>query len=217
MAWTRIANVKAGSGDGNSVTTSGVGVDTTGADLIVLVVSQESGVADVTVSDSGSNVWTQLTEQVEGAGRAAIYYTRPTSLGAGHTFTASQAGSSPGICVEAWRGSRFSPFDQENGAHNSDAGATIATGSITPTVDGCLVIAAAASRGQSADSLDGGFTLGNTQAPGASNDAAAIAYLVQVAAAAANPTWTFSAAGGVKIGMIASFKPSGLHRMFSVF
>lgn len=216
FAWSRIAGVKAGSGDGNSVTTGAI--DTTGADLLIAVVGQESGVADITPTDSKGNTWNALTEQVEGAGRGCMFWSRPTSVGSGHTFTASQASSFPAIVVEAWSGSVSSPFDQQNGAHDSSAGATIQTGSVTPSEGNELIVAGATGRGQNATSIDSSFTLRNTQASSGTNDTAAIATLEQTSPASVNPTWTFSAAGGVKIALIATFKmlSVGNHRMFQV-
>src|SRR5262245_31953689 len=122
MAFARIAGAKAGSADGHSVTTGAI--DTTGATLLILVVGQESAVADCAISDSKGNTWNALTEQVEGAGRGAIYWSRPTSVGSGHTFTAEQTNSFPAICVEAWSGAHASPFDQQNGAHSASGGDT---------------------------------------------------------------------------------------------
>ncbi|HEX7769696.1 MAG TPA: hypothetical protein VF422_06670 [Dokdonella sp.] len=204
MSWSRITGAKAGSADGDTVTTSGI--NTAGADLLVAIVAQESAVADAAFSDSKGNTWTKLTGQTESPGKSVLYWCRPTSVGSGHTFTATQSSSRPSVCVEAWSGSATSPFDQQNGAHSSDGGATLATGSVTPTQDNELVIAGAAARGQTVSSIDGGFTLANSQAGSATNDGAAIAYLVQTSATAANPTWTFGTAGSIKMALIATFK-----------
>src|SRR5690348_1268736 len=99
MGWTRIGGAKAGSGDGTTVTTTGF--DTTGAALLIAVVGQED-TTTCAVSDSKSNSWTKITEQIETPAKGSLWYSVPSTVGATHTFTATQAASSPAICVEAW-------------------------------------------------------------------------------------------------------------------
>jgi hypothetical protein len=216
MGWTALAHVAAGSSDDNTVTSAGM--DTTTADLLVLVLGQENGVALAAVSDSKGNSWNQLTSYNDGAVKMAIFWSRPSSVGAAHTFTATQAGSKPGIAVSAFRGSATAPFDQVNG-NAAGVGDTIQTGSVTAGVNDALLIAGASGRAVAGAivSINSGFTIGASVAPGANNDSAGIAYLVQANAAAINPTWTFTSAGGSMVASLASFKPGGAHRMFMVF
>lgn len=209
MAYSVIGHVTAGSATGNSVTTGAL--NTTGADLLVLVLGQESAAALCTISDSKGNTWNQLTVQTESPVKGAIFWSRPTSVGSGHTFTATGSSASPAIAVSAFAGARLvSPFDQENGSHSS-IGSTIATGSVTPTEDNELVIAGFAGRGGSGAivSIDSSFTLGASTTAGAANDTAGIAYKIQTTAAAVNPTWTVTSSGSVKAAMIATFKLAG--------
>lgn len=215
MPWTRIGGVTAGSSDGNSVTSGSL--DTSGAELLIGSLSQASGVADAAFSDSKSNSWNNLTVQTESPIKGRLVWSVPTSVGSGHTFTASQASSTPSIAVEAWAYSHASPFDQQNGAHTA-SGTTLATGSITPTRDNALVVAGLACRAGSGtvDSISGGFTIHNTTLAGASNETVSIATLVQTSIAAANPTWTVSGSGSVKAAFIASFLPK-VPSMFAVF
>jgi hypothetical protein len=215
MAWSRIGGAKAGSADGDSVTT--VAFDTSGADFLVVVLGQESAVATCAITDSKGNAWNALTEQVEGSGKGVLFWSRPTSVGSGHTFTATQAGSKPAICVDAWSGSRSSPFDQQNGAHSGAAGTDLQTGSLTPTSVNALIIAGGAGRAAHVSSIDSSFTLANAQTSSANNDTAALAYLVQSTPAAVNPTLTFSAAAATREAMIASFFPARVPSMLAVF
>lgn len=205
MPFIVVGHVAAGSTDTNSVTTGAL--DTSGANLLVLVLGQESGVATSVITDSKSNTWNPLTTQTEGAGQCTIYWSVPTSVGSGHTFTATQAGASPAIVVGAYSGATPAPFDQQNGDHSS-TGATLATGSVTPTFSSELIVAGASGRTGSGAivSIDGGFTIAGNTSPDAFHDSAALAYLIQGPSVAANPTWTFTNAASVKTAVIATFQ-----------
>jgi hypothetical protein len=206
MAYSVVGHVSAGSSDTNSVTT-GV-LDTSGADLLVLVLGQEQTAALCTITDSKSNSWNALTTQTEGAVTCTIFWSRPTSVGSGHTFTATGVSAAPSVAVGAYRGSMASPVDQQNGGGDS-AGASVSTGSITPSRSGTLVIAGASARSGSGNlnSVNGGFTLAAQTNADVNHDTVGIAYLIQGAAAAANPAFTFASGGAVKAARIASFFP----------
>lgn len=195
------------SASGNAgVTTSGI--DTTGADLIVVSVSWyivDTPIGSLTFSDSKSNTWTRLTDST-GGGVAAnvLYYCQSPTVGSGHTFTTN--GAYVSVCVAAFSGSTSSPFDVQNGSGAAGGAGTIQPGSITPTVDNELVMCGfCGGAGTSPVSIDGGFTK-IVEEPVSSSFGGAIAYLIQTTAAAANPTWTLSASGSSKATRIASFK-----------
>lgn len=188
MAFAAVQHLATGSSDGgNSVTTAGV--DTTGADLIVLAVSK-FGTTAVTVSDSKGNTWTPLTEQASTNARTKLYYCVSPTVGSGHTFTASGSGTFPTISALAVSGVKTADaFDQES-AGGSGSGSSIQPGSLTPDEDNCLVVAAASSFNPSLSSVDGGFTLQLVTNVGSQHISGGSAYLIQTAAAAANPTFT---------------------------
>ena len=193
MALTLIASV---AGDG---TTSAI--NTTGADLIVLVVA--GGSFTLTATDSKSNTWTGLTQRhhtSDNDGRL-LYCYAPT-VGSGHTFTAPHTYET--VAVLAFSGAKTSPFDTENGNIGSSP---LSTGSITPSEDNCVVVAGFGLGGNcNTFSIDGSFTgLTSNTAVSGSTYGAAIAYLIQTTAAAANPALTYSGGGGGN-AMIASFK-----------
>lgn len=193
MAWTLVASAIA---DG---TTSSI--DTTGADLLVAVVA--GNVDPLTVSDNKSNTWTGLTQQTQsGSLLGRLFYVRGGTVGTGHTFDAGASFRTVGVL--AFSGSATSPFDQQNGATGSSA---LSTGSITPTEDNELVIAGwALGNDANTFSVSGSFTVqvANTAVSGVTYGAA-LAYLIQTTAAAANPALTWSG-GGASAAMIASFK-----------
>jgi hypothetical protein len=88
----------------NGATTSGI--DTTGATLLVLGVSDFTGGPGVTISDSKGNTWTALTAFSNSAGamRVRIYYAWNPSVGTGHTFTSAGTGVYTAIAASAFSG-----------------------------------------------------------------------------------------------------------------
>lgn len=130
-AFTRITaeGVGAGSTNSNNVTTAGI--NTTGANFAVLALASYQAVARPTISDSGVHTWNALTDiAITGDARCTLFWALLTSVGAGHTATASGTGSYPAIYWVPYSGAAASPFDQQNG----DAGsAPRQTGNVTPT------------------------------------------------------------------------------------
>lgn len=206
MAYASIAHVSAVSVAGNTIVTAGI--DTTGANLLLAWVANETGFGGAALTDSKGNTWTATTTITESPEEGILYYSIPSSVGAAHTFTATATGARPSIAVSAFSGSSAQPLDQQASNSSAAAGTTLTTGSITPTEAHELVAACYATRSQSGTlSIDGGFTIGSqTDGDGANNQSIGIAYLIQTAAAAANPTWTSTNSVGVKIAKIASFK-----------
>ncbi|MEY5098927.1 MAG: hypothetical protein RJA36_1646 [Pseudomonadota bacterium] len=191
----------------NGGTTSGV--DTTGANLIVLAVSRYKAGGAVTVSDSKSNTWTALTEApVVSDGTVRLYYCYSPTVGAGHTFTASGTGIYTTIGAIAFSGAASSPFDQQSTNYASTSGTTIQPGSITPTEDGEVIVSATEfGSGATSSTIDSSFTETFDQAAGSGvNYTTTAAYLIQTTAAAVNPTITGSGATAYRSSVIASFK-----------
>jgi hypothetical protein len=209
VAYGLIASVAvAGNFNGN---TTGA-IDTTGADLLVLLAAGYSG-GPPAISDSKSNTWTALTQYSTGSdGFCRIYYVQGGTVGSGHTFTVSGGSSFAGCAVQAWSGSAVSPFDQQNGA-NLGAVNSGQPGSVTPTTANQLVIAGLQTNlntdFNTAAAVNGGFTITDRVASiGGTSYAFGLAYLVQTSAAAANPTWTWTSAE-LSTAAIATFKESG--------
>lgn len=202
-----IANVAASSGDNHSVVTGAI--DTSGADLIVAIVGEYSVNAAAVVTDSKGNTWTALTSyQTSNQDKVTLWYTQPTSVGSGHTFTVTDAASTiPAIAVSAWSGSTpIAVFDQQNG-NTSPSGTTCSPGSITPSSANSLVITGftAVSDGAGAPTVDSGFALlANALVNGATGVSAAIAYKI-TGSTPSNPIWT-NAAGASTAAAIASFR-----------
>ncbi len=204
MAIAFVIETKGQSVLGANFTTTGV--DTSGGNLIVVVVSYAAGTAPV-VTDSYQNVWatagaeyTNLTSSIQ------IFYAASATCGTGHTFTCT-GGNFKSIAVEVFSGANTAaPKDQDNGASN-DGGLTHQPGSITPGTDNQLVVTALGTGvGTENLTVDGGYSTPNTEQFSSSNAyGCSASYLIQTSKAATNPTWTSDASSSDMVA-IASFK-----------
>lgn len=207
MAYSLLVHTSAGSPDSFAVTTSAI--DTTGADLIIVSAGWFGNVSPFNITDSKGNSWTALTQQTEGSGvRARLWYVQNPTVGSGHTFTTDMSGGVgyPSIDVTAWSGSVSTPFDVENG--NTGNASTIQPGSITPSVDNCLVVTGLSFDNNSggAVSIDSGFTIAETVAyESTHHEGSALAYKIQTTAGAVNPTWNITTSAPIA-ATIAAFK-----------
>ena len=96
--------------------------------------------ATITVSDSKSNVWVPLTPHTAGSAKHQFFFAANPVVGTGHTFTVTGAAVYPGLVVHAYAGSVRAPvFESENGAAGS-SGTSRTPGSVTPTVNGSLIV-----------------------------------------------------------------------------
>lgn len=211
MTIAHVVSTSAGSTGGTTVTTSGV--DTTGADLLVAVVSYygQTGTGDPAFSDSKSNSWTALTARELGFNNAAvkIFYCKPTSVGSGHTFTAAATNSYPTVSVSAFSGAKAtSPFDQESGTATNSASTSYQAGSITPSEDGCLLVAGVTTDGTS-HTINSSFNATATDKLSSNRMGGGIAYKVQTTAGAENPTWSWTGST-MRAAALASFKPAAI-------
>lgn len=184
------------------------GINTTGADLIVVALEYRKA-SGSNLSDSKGNVWTALTDYQEASSNSAVrmYYCSNPTVGSGHTFTTTSTFS--GIGVVAVSGSRTatSPFDQQNGSTGGTSSNPQGPGSITPSVNGCLVVTGfyQATTG-SAPSLPSGYNLVGTW-PTATAFLGGVAYVIQTTATATNPGWGPGNVGATYATNVASFMP----------
>jgi hypothetical protein len=206
MAYSLITSVSQLSTNGSGFTT-GSSIDTSGADLIILVATYFA--SQSTVSDSKSNSYTGLTAYTNSGAGTQIFYVQAPTVGSGHTFTLAGSSNFPAIAVAAFSGSVASPFDTGNDAGaGSASSATQQPGSITPSESDELVICSMTTflTGGAVPSIDGGFTAtAALNSVGGQGVGVGLAYLIQTSAAAANPTWTLNAASTI-VASIASFK-----------
>lgn len=203
-------------GGANGGTTSGI--DTTGANLIVLGTCSYNLVATPTVSDNKSNTYTALTTYTSTGARVILYYCLAPTVGSGHTFTISQTGSFSVISAKAFSGVKTSsPFDQQNGNNFNAAATGIQTNSVTPTENNELLVTVLGHEGSTpAPTINLSFTTPSVLNYSAGNNFGfALSYLIQGTAAATNPTWTFSSTSN-QAAAIATFKsaPAGGGNIF---
>lgn len=195
MAYSLVAHTAQNNGSG--VTGA---IDTSGCTLLLVQVGAFDGNPIATPTDSKSNTWiglTNVTSASAGAGR--LFYSIPSSVGSGHTFTSGA--SFPSLCVQAWSNAAASPFDQQAPGSNGATSAAGAGGTLTPAAANALVIATWAEASTATPTINGGFTISDT-APGIGGTSygSSMAYLVQTTAVSANPSWTWSgAAAGIEL------------------
>lgn len=212
--WCQIAHTIAGSANTTSVTTSGI--NTTGADLIVVVVSSYCAAHNFNagdLTDSKGNTWSSAVSQCSsGSGDAGILlaYSKPSSVGASHTFSISNAQPTfPVITVYAVSGSHAVPIEQSGFASSASA-TSLATGSITTVANFQLIVTGwtllAVNTGT--PTVNAGMTVADfLNSDGVNYQSGGLARFTQATAAAINPTWSWVTSGAAIVA-IASFKHS---------
>lgn len=206
-----IALISSTTGAGINGGTS-AGIDTTGSNLIVILVSFSNGT--ITVSDSKSNTYTPLTTYTSLTQSERTYYCASPIVGTDHSFTVSGSVQVVNFRAAAFSGANTSPLDIVGGYTDTAASSTSADDvTFTPSEDNCLIISAhslgASVTGYTASS---GFTsLGHLDFSSGNYYGLGVVYKVQTTAAAitaatAVASWTGSAQ--LRTGTV-SFKAAG--------
>lgn len=193
-------NVSTGLGANGGTT---AGINTTGADLLVVGINQFQGTIQ-TLTDSKSNTWTQLTLRQGTDPRSVLFYAKNATVDSSHTFTYTGTTIYPVLNVMAFSGSDLSaPFDAENG--NNGSGTSLATNSCAVNNAGEVVVAnlctTAAITGLNIGSSFTGLV--STAYSAGNNIGGAMAY--KIASSAENPSWGWTTSVPGATG-IASFK-----------
>jgi len=181
-------------------------VDTTGANLIVLTAAWFNVVTpDVTIADSKGNTWTPLTKASQIGIVLRLYYCLNPTVGTGHTFSATGTNVEASIGVVVASG--IAGYYSQNFS-NGGTGTAVQPGSVTPSLDGSLIITSAMIGGTAGTcSINNSFTSSFAEYNSGVADGVAIGYLIQSAKAAINPTWTFG--NSIRTAScIAVFSPS---------
>lgn len=203
-----LGNIAASSADASNVTTATL--DTTGADFLIIYVASYQVTTAPTISDSKGNTWTPLTAKTQsGLQRGQLYYTVPSSVGSGHTFSANGSLSYPSVCVQAFSTVNATPFDTETGAVSAGSVSSLQPGSITPTEDYSLLVSGYAPYiGEGTVSIDSSFAITDALpiVPGFAFGSF-MAYKIQGTSTADNPTWTCTGSSAA-VAVMASFKPA---------
>lgn len=207
MAYALVAHTGIGSTDSNSITTAAI--DTTGASLLTVGISDYGQVGLGTLTDSKGNVWTGRTTRTSAGNnsRVRLYDCISPTVGSGHTFTYTCTTCFPVVNVTAWSNTLTPVFDGQNGSAQ-DSGATVATGSVTPTVDNCLVVSQYMANDSTAGtSVNSGLTISDSvNRVGGAHFEGAMAYLIQTTATPVNATWTVGDSAAYSAAALAVYR-----------
>jgi hypothetical protein len=206
-------------GNGSSSETTAA-INTTGATLLVAYISGNAQdlcaytVTDAVGGTGTGNIWrcakeTDITHRL-----VALMYSYDSSggalvSGASHTLTVAWGAYRwTSIALTAWSGTLTTadPLDQTNSAFDT-YNHTLASGSITPTVNGELVIAGFTTNSNEQTSFGSSpLTVLVEGLLGGDQNAASIATVIQTTAAAVNNTFTQSWDTSMAVAIV-SFKP----------
>lgn len=205
MTIAKVASTAAQTTNQSNVTTTGI--DTTGAALLVAAVMEEVGTTS-SVSDSKGNTWVPLTAAVEAVTglRVRLWYSIPTSVGSGHTFTVSTSVHFPGVWFAGFSATNPVPLDVESAGATQTSGTTIQPGSASPRASTELFITAFTRSGANGESgtIDSSFTVDANLGQTNNADGVHVAFKIQTTKAAENPIWTTSS-GIARAAVMAVF------------
>lgn len=201
-----VASVSGHSTTSNGFTTGSV--DTTGSNFIVINLSTlaSGGV----LSDSKSNTWTALTQQVGAFAdrQGQLFYCENPTVGSGHTFSVTGTATYPALCIAGYSGvATSSSFDVQSGQPGG-FGNNVTAVSVTPGQDNELVIAGLTYDDASVATVDSGFTVAETQNnTGFGWTPGQLAYIIETTATAKAPKFSYTGASR-GIVVMATFKSS---------
>jgi len=198
IAYVATANCGATSGSLDTCTTGSANM--TGVNLLVACVGW-GGTGTPAISDTSSNSYTGRTSQADTFGVSVkCYDAQGATVTSSMTFTVTTTGSqAPSLIVMGFSGALTSSgFDQTNGSSPGSGVTSVQPGSITPSVNGEVLIDAQTltDGAQASISIDSGFSTPETVSfSGGNHYGVSMAYFIQSTAAAINPTesWTTSA------------------------
>lgn len=205
MAIALVSQLVEGSTTSNGFTTSG-SINTTGANLLLVWVALGgTGTYSGTVSDSKGNSWTQGTPAVSGlADRCGCWwYSVPTSVGSGHTFSVTGTSTFPTICASAWSGADAAPYDQHN-ENGLVFGTSVSSNSVTPSSNNQLVIAGLEYDDNTLAAVSGGslVVLQSLNDGSFGHSSASVAYEIQTTATARTATFSWTNSSRASSGII---------------
>ena len=176
--------------------------DTTGATLITVDVAYYTG-GTPSVSDNKGNSYFGLTARNHGGGSGQRrFFCLAAVVGTGHVISIGGAGIYAASIAHAFAG--VLGYDRENGAIG--AASPLAAGSVTPALNGALILTGLCGDGITAvHTLPAGFT--GTVIPGVSGNTmcGSAGYLIQGTAAPINPSWSWTGTHGSAATSVAVF------------
>src|SRR6187549_386485 len=193
-------------------------IDTSGADFLIAAVIYDSRTTP-TFTDNKGNTWTAGFAQTNLSNASCQpYWCNPTSKGTGHTVSCGGPTSQfSSVYFAAFSGAlQGTPKDQAI-SNVGIASSTCQPGSITPTENNELVICICGFNIAGNPSISGGgmILLDKNGLSAGAFYGGGLAYVVQTAAAAINPTWTFGGAA-VSAAESVSFKSLRLAQQYGL-
>jgi hypothetical protein len=195
------------------------GIDTTGADIAVVSLSQWYGATAGNMADNKGNTFIPIASQISPEVLIQTWYMRGGSFGPDHTFGPTSGGSIYSVVsVLVFSGSQASPLDTFTTSWD-DGGTVLSTGSIIPAQDNELIVTSLAVGAFESPpiAIDSGYSLpvAGVDYSGGVNEGGAIAYLIQTSLAATNPQWSWGSESNGNATIIASFKTGGAAAMLT--
>lgn len=204
----------------NTTTITSSAIDTTGANGVIVTAHDYwfSGSGTASVTDNKGNPYSLVRlANISNQPRVSIYYCPLATCGTGHTFTYSTSGvtaSIPSISIYTVFCAGGILVDQSNGNINAGASTTVNTGSITPTLNNCLLVTVASGLFATTQPTITGGGWNNTDqyfwtpfASSTKTQCAAYAR-IQSVSSVTNPTHTLGSGNVNGVAVIASFKPA---------
>lgn len=213
MAIALVVHAAQGSPDTNGFVMStlddrSTAIDTTGVNLLVVVLMDSDGTSVIT-DNKGNSPYATAVGQLGGfaSNFNTIFYFKSPSVGTGHTFTVTGTAKSPSIAMAGFSGvDTTSPLDQHTSA-SSNFGSSAQPGSITPGSANQLVVSGVTYQDTGNTlSIDLSFIIADQLVQqNSAHLGGGLAYIIQTTATAVNPTWS-EAVGNIVSVTIASFK-----------
>ncbi len=194
----------------STVTTSITsGVDSSGCDLLLASLTDYAVRPVGTMTDSKGNVWYPVNDYVGADLRGMFFYSKPTSVGTGHTFTftGGAGGSSfPTMVVLGFSGSNATPLDVHCAAPSTAPTSPHQPGSLSPSLIYSLMVTNLSENSAINPSIDSGFTIAPANVPynPGTSFGHHVAYSVRSTTAAVNPSWSGNVGGNASM---ICFKP----------
>lgn len=181
----------------------------TGSPTICIVTLTFRPTEGPSLSDSAGNTWTQIATY-SGAGNQSgvtIYYCNNFTRSATHTFTTSSKFCNISIMCFTGNRTASTPQDQINGQFISGTTGNNTPGSITPSVNDCLVISTVMDYGGTNPTTPTGYTL-IAKGPTSTAFAWGVAYQIQTTATATNPNWAGSTGSNASVNVVSFLPPA---------
>lgn len=205
--------INASVGAADAITAS---MDTTGATLIVVGLENiVNAITTSAITETGAtNTWTYGTQLVGTSSRVVrMAYCINPNTNATHVFkfTAANGANFPVIAVTVYSNTPAASFVTEAaGADVPAATTTVQPGSVTPSNANNLLVTFLGGDAYTAISVNQSFTATDTVGKvGGSSSGGGMAYIIQTAATAKNPTWTVTTNDATIMALMMEFKENG--------